>query len=150
MELEMAKKHKPSEAQHYVDVERLTDKLRGPLTFKQLRGVNTFRCVHNLGFDHPLDAWMIDQWANAMQGEAGEAGNFAKKISRIRHLNNARVNKPNERDETKLLKKMAREVAGLVIYADLLLASEGIDLDDVIRKEFNAKSKEIGYPGAGL
>jgi hypothetical protein len=75
---------------------------------------------------------------------------IAKKVSRIRHLSNMRVNKKNERDEKKLVHKMGREIAGCVIYADLVMASEGLDLDEFVRAEFNAKSKEIGYEGLKL
>lgn len=108
-----------------------------------LRLANIARSESKKGFNHPLDAWSIAEWTNAMQGEAGEAGNIAKKLIRIRY--STRGNKKGDGGHAKLLKALAQEIADTVVYADLCLASEGISLSDAVRDAFNRKSKEIGF-----
>lgn len=113
------------------------------LDLNVLRIANVTRSESKKGFNHPLDAWSIAEWTNAMQGEAGEAGNIAKKLIRIRY--NTRGNRKGDGGHVKLLKALAQEIADAVVYADLCLASEGISLSDAVRDTFNRKSKEIGF-----
>lgn len=114
------------------------------LTFDRLRAVNVRRCVSPDGFNHALASWSPAEWTNALCGEAGEAANIAKKIIRIR--DGVAGNKEVDRDRYELVRRLAREVADTVIYADLALAREGFDLGETIREVFNAKSIEIGSP----
>lgn len=109
-----------------------------------LRVANVARSEDPKGFDHPLTAWSILEWCGAFAGEVGEAANVAKKILRIRKGTRGNVKK-DDKDEKKLLKKFAKEIADAVCYADLTLASEGISLSDTIIKVYNDKSKQIGY-----
>lgn len=126
------------------------------LTFENLRDVNTRRCVE--GFKHIPDDWSVAEWVNAMTGEAGEAteallfllaaagksGNIAKKMIRLR--DGVAGNKGSDLDIDTLRAKLAREVADVVIYADLVLASQGLSLADAVRDTFNTKSLELQSP----
>lgn len=105
---------------------------------EKLREANISRC--NLGFGHRLLDWSVLEWAGAMAGECGEACNVAKKMLRFR--DNVKGNDPTKsRDDYKSM--LASEIAGMIIYADLLCASEDIDLTAAIETEFNKKSREV-------
>jgi hypothetical protein len=114
------------------------------LTFNRLQRINELRCVAPDGFNHPLNGWTELEWAGAMCGEAGEAANFAKKLSRAKL--NVRGNKSGDSvDALKL--KIAKECADTIIYALLTLSRVGCDADDVVTTVFNAKSDDIGWQG---
>lgn len=110
------------------------------LNFSHLRGVNVRRCVG--AFKHALDSWSIAEWTNALCGESGEAANVAKKM--IRHRDNVAGNKGADTDLDVLRAKLGRELADVVIYADLCAAAIGLDLGELVRETFNAKSDELG------
>lgn len=107
------------------------------LTFKRLREINVQRCES--GFGHKLDSWSVAEWGNATAGECGEACNVAKKILRFRDDVAG-----NKKSKSELEAELGREIADVLIYADLWAASQGIDLEETITKTFNAKSDEIG------
>jgi len=111
-----------------------------PMTFADLRGPNVVRCArwHSDGV-----AWNIAEWTNALQGEAGEAGNVAKKIRRVETNAHGR---PSEQDVAALEAKLADELADTVIYADLTAAERNIDLAAAIQSKFNRTSEEYGFP----
>lgn len=115
------------------------------LSFGLLRAANVKRCEAANGFNHRMESWSPLEWAGAMAGEAGEACNVAKKIIRLR--DGIAGNKPGDLDRAALIGKLAKEVADAVIYADLVLASEGISLGQTVRDVWNEKSAEIGYDG---
>lgn len=106
------------------------------LNLKDFRVKNLERCEK--GFGHTLNSWSVAEWGNATAGEVGEACNVAKKLLRFR--DNVAGNKKSK-DE--YIKDLASEIAGSFIYLDLWAASQGIDLEDAIREEFNKKSKEL-------
>lgn len=109
------------------------------LNFAHLRKQNVLRCTADDGFRHPLNRWSAAEWTNAMAGEAGEACNVAKKIIRFRD------NVPgNKKSEAEYLIDLGKEVADTVIYADLTLAAQDLDLAKFIIQAFNEKSQEIG------
>lgn len=111
------------------------------INFNTLRNVNVQRC--NSGFGHSLASWSVLEWGGATAGECGEANNIAKKMLRFR--DGIKGNDPTKtRDDYKEM--LATEIAGMVIYADLWAASEGIDLGQAVVDEFNKKSEEIGSP----
>lgn len=112
------------------------------ITFDALRAINVVRCVN--GFKHALNSWSVAEWTNAMCGEAGEAANVAKKM--LRHRDAVAGNKGDDTDLAALRVKLGRELADVVIYCDLVAASEGIDLGAMVRETFNAKSEELGTP----
>jgi len=113
------------------------------LDFDRLRLINLARCTapSPQGFNHSLCSWSVAEWGNAAAGELGEACNVAKKMLRFR--DNVSGNKPGmSRDDYK--KALASEIAGTLIYLDLWAASEGLDLGEIVRDEFNSKSIELG------
>jgi len=133
----------------------------GGLTFDTLRTVNVQRCTDPSAFNHKLDSWSSAEWTNAMAGELGEvmevvgltalfffvaeggkACNIAKKM--IRHRDGVAGNKGADLDMEALKAKPASELADVLIYADLVAASQGIDLGEAVRATFNKKSEELG------
>lgn len=113
------------------------------LDFDYLRRANVDRCTSPTGFGHDLASWSPLEWAGAMCGEAGEAANIAKKMIRIR--DGVRGNRAHD-TYIELAKKLGREVADTVIYADLVLAATDQDLGETIRQAWNQKSIELGWP----
>lgn len=111
-----------------------------PLSFALLRSINAQRCVE--GFRHTLDSWSPAEWTNALCGEAGEAANVAKKM--LRHRDGVAGNTGEDKSLEKLREKLGRELADVVIYADLTATSQGLDLGELVRETFNRKSEEIG------
>jgi len=93
------------------------------LTFDGLREKNVARCEQVF---HALDHWSPTDWACALAGEVGEACNVAKKMRRG--------------DKGEFTKALAKELADVVIYADLLAARMGIDLGEEVVKKFNEVS----------
>lgn len=109
------------------------------LTFDRLRQANVTRC--NAVYHH-LQTWSPTDWATAMAGECGEACNVVKKIRRLDDGADKPYNAGADRGElTRLLRK---ELADLVIYADLLAARLGIDLGDAVVEKFNEVSEKVG------
>jgi NTP pyrophosphatase (non-canonical NTP hydrolase) len=115
------------------------------VVFPYFSMANRFRCEDKNGFNHSVHSWYPEQWTNALAGEAGEACNIAKKMLRIRQ--GVRGNKDGD-DYESLRLKLARELADVIIYADLAIQSLGMIPEEVIIKTFNDKSKEIGYERA--
>lgn len=125
------------------------------LTFGDLRYANETRCRQwHPGF--PKDGgWTTGDWANAMQGEVGEvlevvmemsiaagrASNFIKKLRRyeedLRGVGDPSIDQ--------LRSNVAKEVADVVTYGDLLLARLGISLNDAVIDKFNEVSVRQGF-----
>lgn len=110
------------------------------LSFDRLRKVSHERCKRW----HPPGSlpWTAADWSNATCGEAGEMANVIKKIRR--HETGA-ANKGDPPMEV-LLDMVALEIADVVIYCDLLADYLGIDLEEAVRKKFNAVSERQGFP----
>lgn len=72
---------------------------------------------------------------NELAGEVGEACNVIKKLDR------ERMGIKGSRDT---VAHLAEELADVVICADLIAASVGIDLDAAVRDKFNATSEKNG------
>lgn len=115
---------------------------RPALDFNALTMANVTRCEAASGFGHNLNDWTPLEWAGAMCGEAGEAANIAKKLRRIQGMLSSKLNKGATEDE--LIEKLGREIADVIIYADLLCTRVGLILGNEVAKAFNAKSREIG------
>lgn len=105
------------------------DPPKPPLTFERLRIFNVARCEDSF---HKLDAWIIEQWTNAMAGEAGEACNVAKKMGR--------GDFKTDGEKRFAVGELAKELADVVIYADLCAARMGIDLGEAVVQKFNEVS----------
>lgn len=116
----------------WADQQRIQDKRYGPkrsqLSFKDLRAISVERCEKSFFPLHSKDGpW----WGNAMAGECGEACNVVKKIDR-----------DGWSEELQL--KLAKELADVVTYADLLAARYGIDLGHAVATKFNEVSERVG------
>lgn len=109
------------------------------LTFASLREANLSRC----GRWHPggLSDWSLSDWFTATAGEFGEAANVAKKLNRERDGIAG-----NDQSESELRAQLADELADVLIYLDILAASEGIDLAEAVRQKFNRTSEKVGFP----
>jgi NTP pyrophosphatase (non-canonical NTP hydrolase) len=88
-----------------------------------LRIKNVERCEQVF---HKLNYWQPWEWSNAMAGEVGEVCNLTKKMLRNEVINTEEI---------------AKEIADVIIYADLLAARLGIDLEEAIIEKFNEVSK---------
>lgn len=138
------------DARLWSEAQKAADALFGPaLTFERLAAVNAERCDRwHHGFpSHPKDsvAWSGADWSNAMQGEAGEAGNIVKKLRRLElDLWGNRKTGDTTRDE--LVAKLGEEIADTIIYADLLATYYGVDLEGAIVEKFNRISIEADFP----
>lgn len=108
---------------------------------KELMAANKSRLRRWHG-DSPND-WTGADWSNAMCGEAGEAANIVKKLRRHETQLGTGYNTP---DVEELLPKLAREIADVIVYADLLAQHYGIDLSRAVALKFNEVSEKNGFP----
>lgn len=108
------------------------------LSFYVLRKANVSRCEDVF---HPVNSWSPTDWATAMAGECGEACNDVKKLRRLDGAD-SEIDTPMAREE--LIGAVASELADLIIYADLLAARLGIDLNRAITNKFNHVSAKRG------
>ena len=99
-----------------------------PLDFADLRGAN----IKRNALRHPLSSWSPAEWSNAMAGEAGEACNITKKMLRGDY--------PDEGAMRAALLALGKELADVIIYADLLASRVGINLGEAVRDKFNEVS----------
>jgi len=112
--------------------------LQKPLNFDQLRLANVQRCEEVF---HPLHDWSPTDWATALAGEAGETCNEVKKLRRLDGAD-ASIDTPEERERLRVA--IGKEIADLIIYADLLAARLNIDLSDAVAGKFNEVSIKRG------
>lgn len=102
------------------------------LTFDALRAANTNRAFEwNKGPPLPLSFAMME-----LAGEAGEACNAAKKLAR------AEFGIAGGSDDVDAL---SRELADVVICADLAARKAGIDLGAWVARKFNETSDKHGF-----
>lgn len=104
------------------------------LTFADIRSVNVRRSEES--FNHRLTDWTIAEWTNAMAGEVGEACNLAKKMIRGDY--------PDMYALADAQRELGKELADVVLYADLAAAFCGIDLGAAVRAKFNEVSRRRG------
>ena len=105
------------------------------LCFEELRAANDSRARHPR-FDDASGNWSLAEWTNAMCGEAGEAANIAKKIRR-----GDKQHPPEFYREG-----LAKELADVVIYADLVARAMGVRLEEAVRSKFNEVSERWNVP----
>jgi NTP pyrophosphatase (non-canonical NTP hydrolase) len=115
------------------------------MDMKDFSEKNRKRCEHPKGFNHALNSWSVSDWFTAVLGELGEAANVAKKLNRVRDGIPG-----NKEDEAELRAKLARELADVFIYFDLLCQRCGVDLPAAVQDTFFRKSLEIGYESFDL
>jgi len=111
-----------------------------PVDFARLRAANATRVQRWHG--PTSEPWTGADWSNAMQGEAGEAGNVVKKLRR------AETGAVNDGDPSRdeLIAALADEIADIVIYLDILAAHYDIDIPEAVRSKFNRTSERYGFP----
>lgn len=120
-------------------------------TFAGLRTVNVRRCEK---WFHFVDVWSPTDWMTAVAGEVGEAANKIKKLRRIQTeglespANRALVEAAGSAEKVvpMLHEQIGDELADAVIYIDLLAARLGIDLGEAVIRKFNATSVKVGSP----
>ncbi len=79
--------------------------------------------------------WSLSQWSNAVLGELGEAANLVKKYER------------GDFGMTELRPKLAKELADVATYLDILAHRAGIDLGEATRLKWNEVSERVGFEG---
>lgn len=107
------------------------------LTFARLRLVNVVRC--NKWHPSGIAGWSNSDWMTALTGEVGELASFIKMQNRERdHLpgNKAVVTQED----------IAKEMADIATYLDLMAAANNIDLAQAIINKFNEVSIRVGFP----
>lgn len=100
------------------------------LTFEALRAANHARQAEKFGA--ACDGWSLSHWSNATLGELGEAANIIKKIDR--------GDFPIEQVRADL----AKELADVAIYLDILALRAGVDLGEAVRLKWNEVSRRVG------
>lgn len=109
------------------------------LTFETLRLANLKRCPQ---FGHQVDEWSPTDWGNALAGEVGEACNYIKKLRRLAPIPE-QIDKSFRKERKELTAEIAKELADVVCYADLLAARLDIDLGASVVAKFNEVSERI-------
>lgn len=102
---------------------RLANTTRIPL-FKDAQG----RVVHN----HDGSDWSLSDWFMATAGELGELGNILKKVKR------------GDYTEAEAKVAVAKELADVQIYLDILAFRCGVDLGEATIDKFNEVSDRVG------
>lgn len=103
------------------------------LSFERLRATNTLReASESERIWKNCPSWTLSDWTNALAGEVGEACNITKKMSLMY---------PASGDLHELL---AKELADVVLYADLIASKIGKTLPEIIIAKFNEVSNRIG------
>jgi NTP pyrophosphatase (non-canonical NTP hydrolase) len=94
------------------------------ISFDQLCRANVARYK-----DYPCDDWTPTDWGCCLAGEVGETCNLLKKL---------KLGKDVEVSE------IGKEIADVIIYADILAEKLGFDLGQLVREKFNEVSKRVG------
>lgn len=109
--------------------------------FNRFREVNWRRANDVFGDREP---WSLLERCGEMAGEAGEAANIAKKIKRGCKMVDGQVVPYSKEDLEELYRKLADELADVIVTVDLVASEAGIDLGAAVVKKFNEKSEEWG------
>lgn len=111
------------------------------MDISQFQLINAVRAKrwHNNGRTN----WTLLEWAGAMCGESGEAANKAKKL---RRLDDALPTANSDSDAEVLEDALATEVADSIIYGLIILSELNIDASVLLKRVFDEKSKEHGFP----
>lgn len=111
------------------------------LTFALLREANTQRLPTfknargELAHTEPDGSdWSPSDWSNALAGEVGELANLIKKVRR------GDFTLAQARDA------VAKEIADVATYLDLLAMQFGIDVGAAVTAKFNEISERVGSP----
>lgn len=100
------------------------------LRFSQLKNASYRRAIEAFGHAEGLADWSPAEWTNALAGEVGELCNLTKKLGRG--------------DANIKMEDIGKEIADVVIYADLIATRMGFKLEDLVRQKFNEVSDRRG------
>lgn len=92
-----------------------------------------------------LHNWSELEWAGAMAGEVGECCNNAKKLRRVQLGMICQPDHSSE-DLESLKYETAKEAADTLLYAVLVMHICGYNPEEMVRKIYNKKSEELGFP----
>jgi NTP pyrophosphatase (non-canonical NTP hydrolase) len=106
------------------------------VNFDHLRKASILRDRKSFTSTH---VWSLSDWVCALGGEAGEVLNLVKKIQR-----GDKTTYDKGREVQLTSEEVGKEIADVVIYADLLAQKLGIDLGQAVRDKFNEVSERIG------
>lgn len=110
------------------------------LNLRTLREANVKRCEQSF---KTCGDWSPADWSNAMAGEAGELVEvLLPLIAKSGGVCN--LTKKHQRGDAVDLEEVGKEIADVVIYADLLAHRLGIDLSDAVRAKFDEVSRRVG------
>ena len=98
------------------------------MQFTVLKKANIERQANADAYKKCREEWSLADWSNALAGETGELCNLIKKMRRGDQID---------------LKEVGKELADIVIYADLLASKLGLNLGDCVREKFNEVSDRI-------
>lgn len=92
---------------------------------------------------HPrgINSWSLSDWCVALSGEVGELCNVVKKLNRSR---DGLIG--NKETDSELQSNIAKEIADVYLYLDLLSQAAGVDLSAAIRDKFNEVSVRNKFP----
>jgi len=112
------------------------------LTFNALSKNNEIRC--NTSY-HDINEWSPTDWACAVAGETGEMCNFVKKLRRLdsQFYKGIMETDLGSLEAEELIVNIGKELADIIIYADLLATRLGLKLGDEVTKKFNETSDKI-------
>jgi NTP pyrophosphatase (non-canonical NTP hydrolase) len=99
------------------------------MDLKTLSQANAERLATTAVYEKCRTEWSLADWINALAGETGELCNLVKKIRRGDVID---------------AKELGKELADIVIYADLLASQMGLDLSECVQQKFNEVSDRVG------
>lgn len=104
------------------------------LTFNELRQKSTKRSQES--YDDILSNASLSYYGNALAGEVGEACNLIKKVERAKLV--------GKFNDTIPASEIGKELADIIIYADLIATKLGLSLGQCVINKFNEVSDRIG------
>lgn len=106
---------------------------RTPLTFNALRAANAER-IGSSKYRICEEQWTPAHWMQATMGELGELANLLKKVDR------------GDFPFEPVKGEVAKELADVQTYLDILALKLGVDLGQATTDKFNEVSERIGSP----
>lgn len=98
------------------------------MDLQALTKANTERLYNTPAYKRCVTEWSLADWSNALAGEVGELCNVVKKIRRGDEVD---------------VKDAGKELADIVIYADLVASRLGLDLSECVKSKFNEVSDRV-------
>jgi len=110
--------------------------VRPGLTYDEFTKANVERCCGAAWSKDPNDAanWSLNDWMVALAGEVGEAANLLKKLRR------------GDFTLEEVRPDLARELADVYTYLDLICHKAGIHLPTAVVEKWNEVSVKVGWP----